>query len=325
MSKTRQQLKTDDNTGFGFNPALYGKRFLTPDGRPNVKLAGLKTWERLSWYHTLIGMGSAHFLAVIFGSFILFNILFAAIYLTIGIDHLSGIEAKTDLEMVSNAFFFSTQTFTTVGYGRINPTGYLTSFVASFQAFCGLLYFAIATGLFYARFSRPKAFVRFSKNALIAPYKDRLAVMLRLAPYKNNSLTEAEIKVVLAVAPKAGTSDINKFYVLPLERSKIDALFSSWTVVHPIDDLSPLADMSIEEIRNTEMELIVYLKAFDDTFSNTVVARASYINDQIIHGARFSVIHRKATSKGETVVDISRLHDYELIELNEPATVSSSS
>ncbi|HSB93779.1 MAG TPA: ion channel [Flavitalea sp.] len=325
MSNKRPPLQTDDNTGFGFNRALYGKRFLTPEGRPNVKLAGLKTWERLSWYHTLIGMGSAQFLAVIFGSFILFNILFAAIYLSIGIDHLSGIEAKTELEKVSNAFFFSTQTFTTVGYGRINPTGYLTSFVASFQAFCGLLYFAVATGLFYARFSRPKAFVRFSRNALIAPYKDGAAVMIRLAPYKNNALTEAEIKVVLALAPKPGTSDLNKFYALPLERSKIDALFSSWTVVHPIDELSPLAEMSLEEIRNTEMELIVYLKAFDDTFSNTVVARASYMSDQIIPGARFSAIHRKSTHKGETVVDISRLDHYELTELHEPAIASSSS
>src|SRR5215218_6361661 len=114
MSKTRTPIQTDENTGFGFNRSLYGKRFLTPDGRPNVRLAGLKAWERLSWYHTLIGMSSARFLAIIFGSFILINIFFAAVYLTIGIDHLSGIEANDNLEKVSNAFFFSTQTFTTV-------------------------------------------------------------------------------------------------------------------------------------------------------------------------------------------------------------------
>jgi inward rectifier potassium channel len=233
MSKNRQPLKTDDHTGFGYNRNLYGKRFLTPDGKRNVKLAGLRSWEQLSWYHTLIGMGPASFLAVIFGSFILINIFFAAIYLLIGIDHLSGIEANTELETIANSFFFSTQTFTTVGYGRISPTGYLTSFVASFQAFCGLLYFAVATGLFYARFSRPKAFVRFSSKALISPYRDGLAVMVRFAPYKNNSLTDAEVKVVLVLAPKEGTSDPNRFYALPLELAKIDALFSSWTVVHP--------------------------------------------------------------------------------------------
>jgi inward rectifier potassium channel len=322
MAKERN-LKTDDNTGFGFNRSLYGKRFLTHDGRPNVKLAGLPPWERLSWYHTLIGIGTTRFLAIIFSSFVLINIIFAAIYLLIGIDHLSGIQPNNQLEKLSDAFFFSTQTFTTVGYGRISPTGYLTSFIASFQAFCGLLFFAVATGLFYARFSRPKAFIRFSSRALVAPYRDGMSLMVRLAPFKNNSLTEAEIKVVLALAPKETASGLNRFYALKLERSKIDALFSSWTIVHPIDEDSPLADMSLDEIRNTEMELIIYLKAFDDTFSNTVVARASYMNDQIVVGARFKTIHLKSTSQGQTVVDLSKLNDHELIEVKDQAILSS--
>src|SRR6476469_5245881 len=181
MAKERE-IQTDDNTGFGFKRSLYGKRFLTPDGKPNVRLTGLRVWERLSWYHTLIEMRSMHFLAIIFSSFVLINIVFASVYLAIGIDHLSGIQPNNQAEKLSDAFFFSTQTFTTVGYGRISPTGYLTSFVASFQAFCGLLFFAVATGLFYARFSRPKAFIRFSSHALIAPYKEGISVMLRLAP-----------------------------------------------------------------------------------------------------------------------------------------------
>ena len=319
MAKERE-IQTDDNTGFGFKRSLYGKRFLTPDGKPNVRLTGLRVWERLSWYHTLIEMRSMHFLAIIFSSFVLINIVFASVYLAIGIDHLSGIQPNNQAEKLSDAFFFSTQTFTTVGYGRISPTGYLTSFVASFQAFCGLLFFAVATGLFYARFSRPKAFIRFSSHALIAPYKEGISVMLRLAPFKNNSLTEAEIKVVLAIAPKQSADGVNRFYALKLERSKIDALFSSWTVVHPIDEYSPLADMTPDEIRNTEMELIVYLKAFDDTFSNTVVARTSYMDDQIVVGARFRTLHKKATDKGQTVVDLSLLSEYEMVRLYEPVT-----
>lgn len=318
MGSRRQSIKTDENTGFGFNRSLYGKRFLTSDGRSNVKQTGLPVWQRLSWYHTLIEMKSGTFLAVIFSSFVAINILFAAIYLAIGIDHLSGIDPKNELEKVSDAFFFSTQTFTTVGYGRINPTGYLTSFIASFQAFSGLLFFAVATGLFYARFSRARAFIRFSSKAIIAPYREGSALMVRLAPYKNNSLTDAEVKLILAMARQEGGTEVNKFYALPLERSRIDLLSSTWTIVHPIDENSPLTDMTVEEIRATEMEVMVYLKAFDDTFSNTVVARASYMFEQIIVGAKFRSMLGQPSAKGQTIVDISKIDDFDIVPIKLP-------
>lgn len=322
MATFRKQLKTDEDTGFGYNRSMYGKRLLTPDGRPNVQITGLPVYERLSWYHTLIGMKTLTFLIVIFTSFLVINIVFAGVYLLIGMDHLSGINPKNDFEKIFDAFFFSTQTFTTVGYGRISPTGYLTSFIASFQAFSGLLFFAVATGLFYARFSRPKAFIRFSSHALIAPYKDGLGLMFRLAPFKNNSLTAAEVKVVLALVQREGSQELNRFYALPLERSRIDALFSTWTVVHPIDEESPLAGLSEAELHHTELELMVYLRAFDDTFSNTVVARASYMNDQFVRGARFLPMFYRSSRTGKTVVDISKIDGFERVNVPEPVTGS---
>lgn len=322
MAMSRKQLKTDEDTGFGFNRSMYGKRLIMPDGRPNVQITGLPVYERLSWYHTLIDMKSLTFLTVIFSSFVIINIIFAGIYLIIGMDHLSGINPKNDFQKVFDAFFFSTQTFTTVGYGRISPTGYLTSFIASFQAFSGLLFFAVATGLFYARFSRPKAFIRFSSHALIAPYKEGTALMFRLAPYKNNSLTAAEVKVVLAVVQRENNQELNRFYALPLERSRIDALFSTWTVVHPIDESSPLAGVGHDELQAMELELMVYLRAFDDTFSNTVVARASYMNDQFVMGGRFLPMFYRSPKTGKTVVDISKIHGFERVELPVTESVS---
>ena len=104
----------------------------------------------------------------------------------------------------------------------------------------GLLSFAIATGLFYGRFSKPKAFIRFSHNALIAPYREGSALMLRMTPYKNANLTDAEVKMTLGMILDEGGKLVNKFYSLDLELAKVNSLTLSWTLVHPITESSPL-------------------------------------------------------------------------------------
>ncbi|MBC7826241.1 MAG: Inward rectifier potassium channel Irk [Chitinophagaceae bacterium] len=313
--RVNASAKTDETTGFGTNRSMYGGRLINRDGKANVHKTGISFFDKLSWYHTLIQMPRWKFLTFIFIWFLVVNLVFAGIYYLIGVENLGGMEGKTVTEKFIEAYFFSAQTFTTVGYGRINPTGYLTSFVAAFEAFSGLLFFALATGLFYARFSRPEAFLRFSENALIAPYRDGIGLMCRIAPYKNNSLTELEVKLTVAMRLEENGKEANKFYQLEMEISKVNALALSWTIVHPINDKSPLYTLAAEDFKNLKTEVFVMVKAFDETFSNTVVARTSYTNDEIVFGAKFIPMYRRSVSGGTTILELDKLNHFEKADI----------
>jgi inward rectifier potassium channel len=242
------------------------------------------------------------------------NFLFACIYCIIGVDHLNGIVATTPSEQFGQAFFFSAQTFTTVGYGHISPSGFWASFVASVEALFGLLSFAIATGLFYGRFSKPKAHILFSENAIIAPFQDGKALMMRISPYKNTNLTEAEAKVTLGMRVKENGQEFNKFFTLDLEYDKINALTLSWTLVHPITEESPLYGFKEEDFKNLKGELLLFVKAFDEMFSNTVAIRTSYVFDEIVYGAKFIQMFENSHND-KTVLYVDKLNAYEKVIL----------
>lgn len=313
--KIKTGLHAQNDTGFSVNSDYNGGRFINKDGSPNIIKSGIPFLERFSPYHTLLEMPSWKFLLVIIGYYTVINIFFAFIYIIIGIENLQGMHISTPLGNFGEAFFFSAQTFTTVGYGRISPVGFLSSTVAAFEAMIGLLTFAIATGLFYARFSQPKAYIQFSSNAIIAPYKSMSALMLRLVPFKNNMLTNPEIKLTMGVKIEENGKLVNKFYQLPLELSKVNSLTLSWTVVHPIDSESPFYQLQEEDIKNLNGEIIVYLSAFDDAYSNTVVARTSYTVGEIIYGAKFIPMFHPNASKNRTVLEIDKLSEYEKVNL----------
>jgi len=318
--KLTTNLKSEDNTGFGASSNNSAGRFYNRSGGPNVIKKGVNILNRYSWYHTMLAMSRTRFLVLIFSIYILVNVIFAAIYYLVGIEHLSGVNSGSAIKNFSEVFFFSTQTFTTVGYGRISPTGFITSAVATFEAFLGLLSFAIATGLFYGRFSRPQAFLRFSHNALISPYKNGIALMLRMSPYKNNSLSEAEVKLTAAMQIEEDGKRMNKFYPLSLEISKVNALTLSWTVVHPIDEKSPLYNLNQDDMRTANMEILVFAKAFDEVFSNTVMTRTSYVADEIVWGAKFRIMYYPTENKTKTILDLDMINDYDKIDLLQALT-----
>jgi len=184
------KIKPQNNTGFGTNSSFSAGRFIKKDGSANIKKRGIGVVNRLSLYHTMLNLSRWNFLGVILGFFVCVNLGFAFLYYDIGIESLGGVSAGSRIQNFAEAFFFSAQTFTTVGYGRINPSGFAASSIAAIEALTGLLSFAVVTGLFYGRFSRPQAFVRFSDSMVIAPYENSSALMFRMAPYKNNLLTE---------------------------------------------------------------------------------------------------------------------------------------
>jgi inward rectifier potassium channel len=305
------------NTGFGTNAANYGGRLLNQDGTPNIEKRGIGFFARLSWFHSMLSISGWRFFLIILFFYIFVNLLFTVVYYFIGVEHLIGLKNHTESEKLMEAFFFSTQTYTTVGYGRISPDGFLMNAVSSFHALIGLLSFAVATGLMYGRFSRPKAFIKFAENAVIAPYKDISALMIRLAPFKNTTLTDAGTKLTLVIMTDDNEKTTNQFFTLDLELSSINALTLSWTVVHPITTDSPLHNFSKDDFSNAKGEIIVYVKAFDDMFSNTVIARTSYTFLEISYGAKFVPMFHRDNEKNTTVLDLDKLSIIETAKLPE--------
>lgn len=311
LDRINSRLKADVNTGYGTNASSYGGRFVNKNGSANIEKRGIPILDRISWYHTMIDMSGWKFLTIILSFYIGINFIFAAIYYGIGLEHLDGISrSDNEWEQFGKAYFFSAQTFTTVGYGHISPTGFLTSALSAAEALIGLLSFAIATGLFFGRFSRPTAFLKFSHNALIAPYGGGKGLMIRLTPFKNTNFSDAEAQITLGMNIEENGVMVNKFYALDLELKKISALNLSWTLVHPITEDSPLFQFSKEDFKNIHGELLVYVKTFDDMFSTTLAIRTSYTFEEVIYGAKFIPMYARNEANTKTILNLDKLNEF---------------
>lgn len=316
MAKQRSRTIPDiDNTGFGTSAHYQGTRLTNRDGSFNLSKQGIPFLKRFSIYHTLLRLPRWLFVIAVFGFYTILNLVFAVLYFVLGVQHLEGaVHTGTVWQTFSEAFFFSSQTLTTVGYGRVAPEGLPANILASIESLVGIVSFALVTGVFYGRFSRPKAYILFSKNLLLSPYKDGTALMLRLATFKNNHLTDAEVQVTLT--QREGAERQTKFYTLKTALNKINSLALNWTIVHEIDEQSPFHNCSQQEIADKGIELLVFIKAFDDHFSNTVQQRSSYTYNDMVFGARFlPMYHRAEGDNSKTILELDKISDYEKVAL----------
>jgi hypothetical protein len=316
LERINLKAKTDKNTGFGTNSSSYGGRFINKNGTANIEKRGMHVLHRISWYHTMIDMPTWKFMGIILSFYVGINFVFAMIYYGIGLEHLSGIKSSDSFwSQFGQAYFFSAQTFTTVGYGHISPSGFLASSLSAAEALIGLLSFAIATGLFFGRFSKPTAFLKFSHNALIAPYGAGTALMIRTTPFKNTNFSDAEAKMTLGMSVEENGVLTNKFYSLDLEMEKVNSLSLSWTLVHPITEESPLYKFSKADFSNTNGEILVFIKTFDDMFSNTVAIRTSYTFEEVIYGAKFNPMYSRSNDNSKTILNLDKLNLYDSVDL----------
>ncbi len=313
-----EQLQPDDSNrdlGLGSRVAQQSRlRFLNRDGTFNVKRNGLSFFQSLSLYHWLLTISWTRFFALILMAYLFTNVLFAVGYELCGPDALHGITSTTKAEHWLDSFFFSVQTSATIGYGRISPNGLAANILVTIEALAGLLGFALATSLLFARFSRPNAKVIFSTHALVAPYKSINAFMFRIVNQRMSQLIEAQITVVMSRVEVANGKQTRKFYPLLLERDRVSFFPLHWVVVHPIDEKSPLHGVSKEAFERSEPEFLILLTAVEETFSQTVHTRSSYKNDEIIWGARFSDMY-VAESDGTMAIDLEKLHEVEMVQL----------
>jgi inward rectifier potassium channel len=307
-------LKSNNDTGFGFNASSYGGRFINKDGSFNLRKEGIPLWERFSIFHTMLNIARWKFAAVIIISFVIINLMFTFIYLLVGVDEITGIIASNRWQLVREIYFFSSETFSTVGYGRVNPVGGTANFVASIEALTGSLFFALVTGLMYGRFSKPQAYLAFTNYALISPYQNGTGLMFRFASYKDrHNLTNVEVKVNLSLLEDDNGNMIYKFYDLPLERSRTDSLPMNFTVVHPIDENSPLQGFSLEDMQAADVEVYVLVRAFDDVFSATVLQRTSYTYDEIKFNAKFIPMYRESDDRMTTILELHKLNEFKVL------------
>ncbi len=311
MSIFNNRNKHQKELGFGSKNYKNSVRFINTDGSVNVRRAGLKGINNLDIYHWLITASRIKLTIVIMTGYIVINLVFAIIYYLIGAQHFGGIDMSSEFQKFMSLFFFSAQTITTLGYGHIYPENNEASVAAAFESLLGLLSFAIATGILFGRFSRPKADILYSKNILIAPYDAMKGLMFRVTNKKQYELIESEASVTLTI----NDPETNKreFYVLSLEITKINFLALSWTVVHPIDEQSPLYNLTKKELEERDAEIMILFKAINDTFSQTVFSRYSYKPEDIIENVKFKPLKQEVDKKGKLKITVTDIHNFDAV------------
>jgi inward rectifier potassium channel len=215
------------------------------------------------------------------------NVIFAAGFMIIGTNSLYGVKASSDWLTFLKVVFFSSHTLTTVGYGNMYPISVGANVLASFEAFIGLLVFALATGLLFGRFARPSARIGFSPKMVVAPYGETTALEFRVVNRRQNNLIDLEARLTLMTVEEMGGRLGRKYTNLELERTQVLFFPLTWTVVHPVDENSPLWGTTPADLKRLQAEVLVMMKGFDDTFGQTVHSRYSYRYDEIMWGARF--------------------------------------
>jgi inward rectifier potassium channel len=293
--------------GFGQKYAHNTKRIINKDGTFNITRKGIRN----QWFQTMIQMSSARFIAIVVFFYILANIAFSIVYLILGVEHI-GFVGDQDFSPFAKAIYFSMQTFTTVGFGSLYPSDPATNFVSGMEAMMGWMFFAIATGLVYRRFSKPSARILFSNNALISPFKGGEALMFRAVNRRPNVLMEMEARVMLAVDMDEGDKVFRRYFNLKLESSSIHFFPLSWTLVHPITEDSPLYGLTKQDYSDRKIEVLILIKGFDETFSQTTPIRFSYINNEIVWNAKF-IRNYKSLDTGQIELDIDGVHDFEYL------------
>lgn len=301
--------------GFGTEIGEKTHRLINLDGSFNVDRKE-KGWGAIHPYLFLVSIPTWQFLLVIIAYYLLLNSVFALLYMLVGVNQLTGAPTDSLLNQFAYAFFFSVQTFTTVGYGTISPEGYAANIIASLEAMAGLMGFALASGVFYGRFSKPSAKIRFSKKALIAPYREINSFEFRIVNRRKNQLIELEVQLVLMWYKHTDGKMKQIFHQLPLERDRVTLFPLNWTLVHPITSESPLYQKTAEDLKERNAEFVIIIKAYDDTFAQLVHARYSYKSEDIIWGEKFDMMFH-TDKRGITILEVDCIDHTHKTQLNE--------
>jgi inward rectifier potassium channel len=255
------------------------------------------------FYHAILTGSWPVFILQLGAFFVAINLIFAFLYL---LDPHGISNARSG--SFWDAFFFSVQTLG-AGGGDMAPETFYTDIVVAVESFFGILTIAVFAGIMFARFSRPLSRVVFSRVAVVAPFDGVPTLMFRAANQRGNSILDANITVSLArqYITSEGV-EMRRFQELKLQRSGNPLFALSWTVMHPIDEGSPLYGLTPEQMADEEMELIVMLSGMDETVADQIFARHAYWHDEILWQKRFVDVISLAPS-GHRMLDLTRFHE----------------
>jgi inward rectifier potassium channel len=312
VPKSSEEEFTD--LGFGTEVARGARqRLLNRDGTFNVVREGLNPFSALSLYHWLITISWLRFLGFIMVSYVAVNALFALAFLLCGPGALQSAVGSFGDQPFYRAFFFSVYTFATIGYGNIIPVGLAANTLVGIEALVYIIGIALATGVIFSRFSRPSARILYSRNAIVAPYRGKTALEFRIANGRSSQLIEVQIQVILTKLELVDGISVRKFYDLDLERHRVVFFTLSWTVVHPIDESSPMWGLEMKDLLNADAEVLILLTGTDEALSQTVHSRSSYKVDEIVWGAKFANMFLRTEAAGIIGMNLSRIHDIEIV------------
>ncbi len=311
MALFNNKNKNTPELGFGAKNYNKSVRFINQDGTVNVKRTGLGWLKNTDIYHWLINIPLSKLIIVIILAYALVNLLFATIYYLIGVSGFGGIDSNEGIEGYFSLFFFSAQTLTTLGYGHMYPISNAASSVAAFESLLGLMSFALATGILFGRFSRPKADLLFSKNVLISPYEETTGLMFRIANKMQYELIECEAMVT--VSYNDPVTKRREFEQLNLETKRISFLALSWTIVHPIDGNSPIKGLTSKDLSDRDMEIMILIKGINDTFSQTVYSRYSYKAEDLVENVKFKRLQQDADKNGKIIISVNDIHIFDKV------------
>ena len=275
-----------------------GTRLINNDGSFNVVRKGRTIYDP---YQALVEMSWPKLLLTTLATYVVLNLLFAAGFLIIGSDSLTNIEQNQPFYYRAlETFFFSIQTFTTVGYGGIAPTGIAANALASLVALFGWCALAIVTGLFFARFSKPGRMVNFSTKALMGKYDNgEPNLQFCIVNIRDSHLINVSARAVLTWLDEG----IRRFAPLELERDYVPLFPLNWTIVHPINESSPIHGWTKDDYCKRRAELLITIDGYDETFAQNIHVQNSYLHDELVWDGRFRPMYLEREHTTELWLD----------------------
>lgn len=308
-----RNLPPIEDLGFGAIVSRESEqRLLNRDGSFNVQRDGIGFWQTLNIYHLLLNISWPRFFALVFAFYCAVNAAFASAYLACGPAAIVG-----DVGVGKGflrAFFFSVETSSTIGYGNLVVTGLAANILMAAEVIVAILTFAVVTGVVFARFSRPVARIVFSERAVVAPFQGGTGFMFRVVNARNNQIIQLKATLTFTRFENVNGIRMRQYYVLPLERPSVVFFPLSWTIVHPIDETSPLHGVSEEELRASRAEFLILLTGTDETSSEPVHSRSSYVAAELVWNARFASVFVPPTPGKKVTIDLERFHRVEPVE-----------